>query len=73
MDRIGGLCGRIRPRLKQEFHRSRITSDADLLAYSEPDDGLGLTAMVDATLADSRTGKNDWLGVVAPCTDSRSG
>ena len=51
-------------RLKLEFHGSRNTSDAVLLAYRELDEALGLTTFAGSMFANSRTGKNGWHGLV---------
>ena len=45
-------------RLKLEFHGTRITSDAGLLAYRELDDALGLTDLAGTALSECRRGRN---------------
>jgi hypothetical protein len=45
-------------RLRLEFHGSRITSNARLLACRELDDALGLTDLVGGVLSECRCGRN---------------
>src|SRR5215213_3636122 len=57
------------PRLKLEFHGSKVTSDAGLLAFRDLDGALGLTELAGEVLADTRTGQNSrhtLIGSAAP-------
>jgi len=44
--------------LRLEFHGSKVTSDAGLLAYRDLDDGLGLFGSASVLFGDTRTGRN---------------
>src|SRR3954447_17450832 len=53
------------PRLKLEFHGSRVTSDAGLVPFRELDDALGPTELAGEVLADTRTGQNSRHTLIA--------
>ncbi len=79
MDRAAGeadgaaLRGAFDPRLKLEFHGSKVTSDAGLLAFRELDDALGLSQITADLLADTRTGQNSRHTLVAQFRQSLFG
>src|SRR3712207_3910934 len=58
------------PRMKLEFHGSRVTSDAGLLAFRGLDEALGLTDIVGDVLADTRTGHNSRHTLIAQLRQS---
>src|SRR3954451_19779944 len=58
------------PRLKLEFHGSRVTSDAGLLPFRDLDDALGLTGIAGEVLTDTRTGQNSRHTLIAQLRQS---
>src|SRR3954454_16379550 len=58
------------PRLKLEFHGSRVTSDAGLLPVRDLDDALGLTDLAGEALADTKTVQNSRHTLIAQLRQS---
>src|ERR671933_173693 len=57
-------------RIKLEFHGSKLTSDAGLLAFRELDAALGLSEMAAELLADTRSGQNSRHTLIAQLRQS---
>ncbi len=57
-------------RLKLEFHGSKVTSDAGLLAYRELDGAVELNEMAGDVLSDTRSGKNGRHGMIGQLRQS---
>ena len=49
--------------LRLEFHGSKVTTDAGLLAYRDLDEALGLFGAASQVLLDRRTGRNVQHGI----------
>src|SRR3954452_17491240 len=64
------LRGTFDPRLKLEFHGSRVTSDAGLFPFRDLDDALGLTDLAGEALTDTRTGQNSRHTLIAQLRQS---
>src|SRR5829696_4743431 len=58
------------PRLKLEFHGSKVTSDAGLLPFRDLDDALGLTDLAGEALTETRTGQNSRHTLIAQLRQS---
>ena len=58
------------PRLKLEFHGSKVTSDSGLLAFRDLDDALGLNELAGEVLADTRSGQNSRHTLIAQLRQS---
>ena len=52
-------------KLRLEFHGTKVTSDAGLLAYRELDEALGLTTMIESEFYDNPKGKNTQHNITA--------
>ena len=61
------------PRVRLEFHGSKISSDGGLLVFRELDETLGLRDLAGRSLRDTRTGKNGVHNVVGLLRQSTFG